>query len=290
MFEAMKKATGLFCGYFDRDPGKGIYIKTFDGCVKVAGKLRETWDGSWILPHLTDGTIQEKIDEDQVKEAIRKQIKAQVPGMSDKEIDEVVRQNMGQVLKQLQSKGQEINLHELGHILFAGAYWKQIFQDPEKSARKLAYGTPAPDWLDETPAVLLEVGSIGKDRMKTMAELAKKNSPDLPSLEQMFAKVRETEPEAGKTKDSVKVKVEATTTDDGEDRDTIFYAQCHAFAQFMIETTGKKTIFGSIAEADVKGVKFDGWLKDNAARYQLPPTVAELDQAFRNWLKAGGNR
>jgi alpha-L-fucosidase len=114
--------------------------------------------------------------------------------------------------------------------------------------------------------------------MAGMAELARNNYRDLPPLQQFFATVREVKAEESGG-DGIEIK---TTNYD----DTRFYVQCYSFARFMIEATGKKNVFGSIAEADTKGIKFDAWLKQNAALYKLPPTVAELDQAYRKWLVA----
>ncbi len=98
--------------------------------------------------------------EDLKTAAIRKQVVDQLPpGTPDAVINGAVQQALSKISKVSGESEDEIAAakaseasalnHEIGHVLFMEAYWP----DRESSGGK-HYGGPAPDWFDETAALL----------------------------------------------------------------------------------------------------------------------------------------
>ena len=54
------------------------------------------------------------------------------------------------VVSQIEAQHVDTVRHELGHAQYRAAFW------PDTAPSQEVYGTPAPDWLDEASAVLLE--------------------------------------------------------------------------------------------------------------------------------------
>jgi hypothetical protein len=70
------------------------------------------------------------------------------------------------------------------------------------------------------------------------------------------------------------------------DAELAFYAECRAFAEFLMEKSGDRRIFGNIATHEAGGSNFQAWLKQNAVKFKLPGDIPALDRQFRDWLKA----
>ena len=68
------------------------------------------------------------------------------------------------------------------------------------------------------------------------------------------------------------------------DRVDPFYPQGRMFADFLIETSGDRAIFGQIVRAKASGQDFAGWLHEHGASVGLPTTIAHLDVKWRAWL------
>jgi hypothetical protein len=65
---------------------------------------------------------------------------------------------------------------------------------------------------------------------------------------------------------------------------TLYYVQCWAFAEFLIETSGDQTVFRAVAASAARGETFAQWLKNEGATFRLPRSMAALDAAWRDWL------
>ena len=298
MFKDMEKAVATFKTRFGREPGKGLFVKFKPEIKNVMGELMRKLECVWLIPCIPQDSLVGLVDDNQLRAAIRGQIKEQLPQLADEKINEIVEQNFPEVRKQiLQQVGRiSINTHELGHMLLMGAYWPDYFVKTED--RKSQYGGPAADWLDEAAAILLEDSAIVKSRWETIKEVVQKNFAGFVPLEQLVKMNHPAKENKGGDADDqqgesasgsveVTVGVRAISEDGGgPEAGANFYAQICGFADFLIETTGKKDIFGSIAENEANGSNFESWLKKNAATYKLPPTLPELDQQFRGWLVA----
>lgn len=80
------------------------------------------------------------------EESLRKSM----PNLPDEQVRAIVQrvsQGSGDILR-----------HELGHSLYQAVFWPQYTADGSH------YGTPAPDWLDEASAILMEPETMLADR------------------------------------------------------------------------------------------------------------------------------
>lgn len=298
MFKDMEKAVSTFKTRFGREPGKGLFVKFRPEIKNVMGELMRKLECVWLIPCIPQDSLASLVDDNQLRVAMRAQIKEQLPQLADENINEIVEQNLPELRKQiLQQAGRiSINTHELGHMLLMGAYWPDYFSKTKE--KKSQYGGPAADWLDEAAAILLEDSAIVKSRWETIKEIVKNNFTGFVPLEELVSMKHPVRSKAGEKKDdqqgksaadSVEVTLGVTAiTDDGggQEMAAYYYAQICGFADFLIETTGKKDIFGSIAENEANGSNFEAWLEKKAATYKLPQTLAGLDKQFRGWLVA----
>ena len=62
----------------------------------------------------------------------------------------------------------------------------------------------------------------------------------------------------------------------------LFYIQARGFADFLIEKTGRPTVFADIARSLAGGETFEAWLAGDGASLGLPPTLDGLDALWRD--------
>jgi hypothetical protein len=174
--------------------------------------------------------------------------------------------------------------HELGHAMYAAMFW------PDASSDTPAYGSPAPDWLDEAAALLMEMpgerqrrdaaflatfrASPGK--IPPLAAFVRMPHPAL-ALQEMMRRFGETS-RSGVV--SMKLPAGAGL---GEGLD-IFYGQAGLFARFLIDLSGDRLILRSISEAAVAGVDFETWLAQRGDDAALPRTLTALQARWEAWL------
>jgi hypothetical protein len=187
--------------------------------------------------------------------------------------------------------------HELGHMWYAETYW------PDRPpAQGRYYGTPAPDWLDEIAAILMESQELADGRRRTFLDVyhgrAKEAFAGQPASElidlRLFLnrihpgfgsnKAEHAEQQrTGKTIVVVKTGPEAAAT---ARIAGLFYSTGRVVADYMTDRAGGLTVFPAIADALAKGDTLDTWLARNGARYRLPATLDALDADWRSWLEA----
>ena len=175
--------------------------------------------------------------------------------------------------------------HELGHLWFISQ-----FPDPSGAVgNNHAYGGWAPDWLDESAAILMENAVLRDQRREALKEL----DPDqLIPLETFFMMEH---PLAQAAKNLVKDQTQKGNQqvvfltgeeadkflkESGQDDAGNFYSQVAGFAQYMIETTGDKTIFAKIAAHLSKGSNVSNWIETSPHFKNL----AQLDSAWQAWV------
>lgn len=188
--------------------------------------------------------------------------------------------------------------HELGHIWFTQAFWPDAGQVDQAVSH---YGGPGPDWLDELAAILLEdepTAARRRDQMQallrgeivpaigpvagreTLLDLKTFLTREHPALSRALTERPEMPAGGG-------IALVYTPAGGGisavvEER--LFYIQTRGFADFLIEKTGRPTVFAEIAQAVAGGDSFETWLAGPGAALGLPATLDGLDALWKQGL------
>lgn len=176
--------------------------------------------------------------------------------------------------------------HELGHLWFIAQ-----FPAPSGTTKKNhAYGGWAPDWLDETAAVLMENAVLRDQRREQLKELRETQIIELETFLTME------HPLAQAAKNLVKNQSPTGGGDQvvflsGEDADKFleesgqgdagnFYLQVSGFVDFMIKQTRDEAIFAKIASHLSEGENFASWAKASSHFENL----SELESKWQAWV------
>lgn len=176
--------------------------------------------------------------------------------------------------------------HELGHAMYAATFWPDAAEAPEPR-----YGSPAPDWLDEAAAILMEpVESQGQraGEFLNVMRLAPGSIPPLAEFLDMEHPIRTPalarELARGEKSDSgVQMMISADTTVPGA---AVFYGQSLLAGMFLMETSGNPRILAPISSAIAAGTPFPDWLAENGPSHGLPAELAALEAAWEKWSRA----
>ncbi len=243
------------------------------------------------------------------EEAIRKQITAQVPGASQDMIDDLVSKAQAQQSQSTENSIQDpeietgIIAHELAHMWFIHGRWNKDNNNSETSSRQ--YGSNAPDWLDEIVAVLTETNGMTQGRQTRLDTII--TSDGLAALWPLKTYFTMEHPVHKKTQDLLKMRetlgesrIEGGTTTfrltgeearkflatDSTQKPGNFYTQSRAFADFMIETSGRPYIFDDITSTIKSGGSVQIWLSKTGAQYGLPNNIDALQKQWQAWVLA----
>ena len=248
-----------------------------------------------------------------VARQVRAQIRQQRPDMPDEILEATVKRS---VEASLQANGRNddahmhegILSHELGHMYFMRTYWpdgRHNLMNPAAGDHTQTgaglpqeYASPAPDWLDEMAAVLLENTALTTSRYESLQAI--KSAADLdkiwslsdyftlthPALDQAReALERRQQSSDGNTMGGVVILSQSDLEKPAKGPEPVmFYAQSRAFADYMIEKSGNEQIFAVIAAQLTKGGTMADWLQSVGASHGLPQTVAALQNDFNRWL------
>ena len=186
--------------------------------------------------------------------------------------------------------------HELGHLWFTQAFWPTAGQAEEGVSH---YGGPGPDWLDELAAVLLEdapttdrrraqmdmllqgevvpaIGPVaGREMLLDLKGFLSRPHPAL-------ARVQINPPGLPAGAGVTLVYTPAGSGPSTVVQERLFYIQARAFADFLIEKTGRAAVFAAIAQALADRRTFEDWLSNDGAALGLPATVEGLDRLWRD--------
>lgn len=254
-----------------------------------------------VLPWLT---LQDR--EDMIARAVRAQVSAQRPDLEGEALEAVVKRSVEASLSAGNSNRDEgihegVFAHELGHLFFIETYWPEdnldvVNTNPGEVAR---YGGPAPDWLDEMAAVLLENEALtaGRSTMLATADEAEDNFAAFWSLDEYFtmthpvfeqarrviAARQNTEEGRGRGGVVMLTRDQLDNRNDGRDP-AMFYAQSRGFADYLIEKTADTRIFASVAKHVADGGDMESWLRTRP-KNELPTTLTALEADFKSWVK-----
>ena len=183
--------------------------------------------------------------------------------------------------------------HELGHLWFIEA-----FKPADAEAQKgHAYGGWAPDWLDETAAILMENSVLIESRKKAFKKIS---DDDLFPLETFLSMEHPAAQNAkratqqftgnlnqGESRAMVLTgaEAEAFLKASGGDKAADFYSQAQAFSDFMLSYSGETDLYPSLANALLAGGTFEAWLASKGTEWGLPSSLEQLDQDWQNWVR-----
>ncbi|GHF11100.1 hypothetical protein GCM10017044_01000 [Kordiimonas sediminis] len=244
-----------------------------------------------------------------VERSVRAQVQASRPDLKDEALEKVVAQS---VEASLNARGRQdddlhhgILAHELGHMFFMRSYY------PDQNANLLQagdgppalpseYGSPAPDWMDEMSAVLLENAVLTESRYGRMTGIKTQNDfTQIWSFEEYLTMGHPALAEARKVMEARRQSADAggmggvvilnqsdmAPPEEGP-APVMFYSQSRAFADYMIETTGNVQIFAEVAAAITQGKTVNEWLDLKGEELGLPSTIDALEKGFQQWFIA----
>ena len=176
--------------------------------------------------------------------------------------------------------------HEIGHSLYSARYWPHA---PDNLGER--YGSPAPDWLDEAAAVLMESMESQGARAVGFLAATQSSSESVPSLSEFlrmdhpilspkFAR-RLSRGVASKSGVQMMVADDVNMAGIGT-----FYGQSLLVATFLIEATGEPRILAKISAAIADGHSFSDWLAKTGPSYGLPGEPERLQDAWEDWSQA----
>lgn len=208
----------------------------------------------------------------QIEPQVRSAVEEQLPEASDAEIDSLVAEIVDRQVAAV--SGVAIVAHELGHLWLQETFW------PGAPSVEGQYGGPAPDWLEEVAAVLMETELLSETRRAAFFKIWQQGlSFDLAAFFAMEHPAKLTADAARKAGRAI---VKVGSAADGPTIDA-FYAKSRVFADFLIDVTDQE-ILASIAEAAAQGLSMDQWLAAQGNERGLPSDLKGLELAWREWV------
>ena len=237
-------------------------------------------------------------DKNKLKQSsIRRQVMEQTKGMIASQQEAILKMALAKASSAPSPEGdmsateQGALTHELGHLWFIAAYKPA----GEEVKGRHGYGGWAPDWLDETAAILLENETLTERRRNAFKMMKIEDlypletfltmeHPALKSAHAFNKKVVGQIPSSG-TRAIVLSgeEAEAFLKASGNANPANFYTQARGFADYVMTMTGDEQIFAKLARHLSKGGTVENWLSLTDG---LADDVAALSQDWIEWVEA----
>lgn len=163
--------------------------------------------------------------------------------------------------------------HELGHQVFL----RRVLP-PSQGGQ---YGSDAPDWLDESAAIVMESPRMKNDR-RVLARLLARQNMLVPLSE--FLVMRH--PEAGKGAAQRLADVpNAIFMSSDPARTLAFYSQCQAFTDFLLSKTGETDILRQLADAVARQEDYVDVVRRNLGISKSEDSMHVLNARFLSWVE-----
>lgn len=171
--------------------------------------------------------------------------------------------------------------HRVVHAAIQARYWPDVAPDPA------AYGTPAPDWLDEAVLTLFDTPEAAQQRQRLLAE----TGGSAAGLTQLQARSHPAHTMLGQRR-SAGVRIIRLESNDPQAamkahpavEAARLQAQAASLAAFM--TAESPRTFAAVYAALAKGERFETWLRREGPQHGLPTSESELDRAWQAWRAA----
>lgn len=247
-----------------------------------------------ILPWMSE-TDRQKF----AAESVRKQVLEQTKGMPEAQQKAIIDMALSKIdasdSDSATPKQKGALTHELGHLWFMAAFENASLDRPVAGH---GYGGWAPDWLDETAAILMENETLTQARREAFTKMTDDQLyplRDYLAMEHPAAKTAKklTQTYGGSDKDGSAGTGESRAIfltgaeaeaflGQAQDHDPVrFYTQTRGFIDFLTDQTNNPRLFGEIAAHLAGGDSFESWL---VKRNDLPNELAELEILWRNWI------
>ena len=247
-----------------------------------------------ILPWVSEEDKQKLI-----KSSIRRQILVAKPDLPEAVLEQLVEETLKKTNGGKKAEQNSLSKsgipHEFSHLWYIHDFWPKEENLTKKGVRQ--YGGKGPDWLDEIAAILAEGEQLTASRTNMLADIVKRNEMknELWSFDEyfymehpVFKQAQKLIAQRGGVKEGAEAMVIAIDDKDlnlSGKKPAAFYAQSRGFADFMIEITNDVHIFAHISLYLAKGGSIIEWLRSEGHRYNLPPSLHELEIKWMDWLK-----
>ena len=173
--------------------------------------------------------------------------------------------------------------HELGHLFLINSFMN--WQNGSDG-----YGGPAPDWLDESAAILNENEYLTKTRRDDFYSMGHYSLKELVNIKhpvpstnkaELAKKIQELRAQAKNGSMAANIKI-----DDKQSQLEIkkFYSNVRMFIDFLKSKTKNPQVFNSITEHLSQGHDFENWLSKNHKIFGLKATIEELNQDWEEFI------
>ena len=287
---AIDESARLFQAHFSRPAPSLALIAAPERFVALKDQLQTDLAMPWLARHASFS----RAIGDALRETLRKSMPDLTPAAIEAEIDKKLAEIGG-----AQNREEGVIAHEACHTRFIKAY---AFSSAESGGAQSHYGGSAPDWLDETAAILCEDAKTTADRRRQFAlQRQGKFQGRIWPMRHFLEMAHPLAQEDAHLLTEAKKEAAAEGRSDGAFKITIykgdeakalignsnapsFYLQARVFADFLIETTKTENVFGSIAEGYAAGRTFNDWLAENGAANGLPTDIAAFEAKWEAYL------
>ena len=267
-----------FRAHFGQDPAPYLVLYFEDD--PPLGALREAGFAT-VLAWPSPASVSEL-----VTAALRQNAVAREGGGAlSEEAEATLRLQTAAVLASREMKQEGVLSHELGHIWYAAAFWRNNDFPGDR------YGTPAPDWLDETAAILTEGDAFAENRRKLFAEgwaalepTARSASAAIGDLAHFLQRRHPLQTREAAPTDSTATLSVTVTVRSGPNAKEAYYNQARVFADYLIVRTGDEAVFSEVSRALAGGATFEDWLGSQTRYPALPRTVPDLQADWASWI------
>lgn len=269
--EALDGAAADFQRYFDRTPQQGALLLGANLGRETIERFSEEHELGYVLVY-QDAGIQRAMLEKALRQAM--------PDLDEAKLEAIIDQQA--------NAGYDNTLkHELGHSMFAATFSPQ-----DQPATGHRYGTPAPDWLDEAAAILMEADRDRSQREAGFLETLRTTPGQVPSLSEFLElehpMAMATRHHAGplpRTSQETGPRILAGPVSAVGTRVATFYGQSMMFANFLMESSANGGILGPISAALEEGSSFVEWIESAGAQHGLPASLDGLEAEWEAWLE-----
>lgn len=200
------------------------------------------------------------------------------------EAEERVQAQAARIVADLEARRSDLVAHEMGHLWYLAGFWR------ESGLPSDGYGTGAPDWLDETAAILMEGEGLLQDRRYGFFRGWAARSPeeraapgaigDLKHFLERRHPSQTFDPRETATSASGSVTVNVSSRPAGGDH---FDEQARVFADYLLDRSGNPAVFAEITRSLAAGATFETWLATQTGSPDLPSSVAALQSDWTAW-------
>ncbi|VXC79515.1 conserved exported hypothetical protein [Oceanicaulis sp. 350] len=293
ILSAMQTAQARYGDVFSRTPGLTAVIEDSTQFPGLALELDA--QGYTVKPWVSPQAMR-----DQLEAQLRPALEAQMAGAPEAVIDAAINSALSDRVdgNERVRHGEAIIAHELGHLWLRDTYdWPDI----DTGGARTYGAAAAPDWFDETAAVLMESEQLTGERRSNLcedlpddisAQLSRYFTMEHPLL-QMAALAADRAAAAararGEAADGPQIMVMSGDALSSQGADMIgaerFYGLTRALVDYLMTRTGSHVVFDTLAQTLASGQSLEDWLASSPS--DLPSSQAALIDDLVTFIESG---